>query len=119
MCQNRTCSQKPLSGACAKVQGHATTQLQLSNQSPVMCQLGISVMTDDLRWLQLCRDIVDLRRQWVHGKIANRMDRGLPAILCCRVRGVVAAPSAARQLTGPLTDLPGDAQDAQSQKRLS
>src|SRR6266536_5222423 len=44
MCQNRTDSQKPLSGAWAKVQGHATAQLQLSNQSPVMCQLGISVM---------------------------------------------------------------------------
>jgi hypothetical protein len=26
------------------VQGHATTQLQLSNQSPVMCQLAGSVM---------------------------------------------------------------------------
>jgi len=26
------------------VQGQATAQLQLSNQSPVMCQLGISVM---------------------------------------------------------------------------
>src|SRR6516225_2920864 len=44
MCQKRTDSQKPLSGACAKVQGQATAQLQLSNQSPVMCQLGISVM---------------------------------------------------------------------------
>src|SRR5215510_4937406 len=45
MCQNRTDSQKPLSGAWANVQGHATAQLQLSNQSPVMCQLGISVMS--------------------------------------------------------------------------
>src|SRR6516164_3435994 len=44
MCQKRTDSQKPLSGACAKVQGQATAQLQLSNQSPLMCQLGISVM---------------------------------------------------------------------------
>src|SRR5215472_5898748 len=44
MCQKRTDSQKPLSGACANVQGQATAQLQLSNQSPVMCQLGISVM---------------------------------------------------------------------------
>src|SRR5215467_5782836 len=44
MCQKSTDSQKPLSGACAKVQGQATAQLQLSNQSPVMCQLGISVM---------------------------------------------------------------------------
>src|SRR5262249_47083185 len=44
MCQNRTDSQKPLSGAWANVQGHATAQLQLSNQSPVMCQLAISVM---------------------------------------------------------------------------
>src|SRR3974390_1187367 len=44
MCQKRTDSQKPLSGACAKVQGQVTAQLQLSNQSPLMCQLGISVM---------------------------------------------------------------------------
>src|SRR5262249_40091011 len=44
MCQKRTDSQKPLSGGCAKVQGQATAQLQLSNQSPVMCQLGISVI---------------------------------------------------------------------------
>src|ERR1700724_3221292 len=44
MCQKRTDSQKPLSGAWAKVQGHATAQLQLSNQSPVICQLGISAM---------------------------------------------------------------------------
>src|SRR6266481_3076554 len=44
MCQNSTDSQKPLSGAWATVQGHATAQLQLSNQSPVMCQLGIWVM---------------------------------------------------------------------------
>src|SRR5216684_7275849 len=44
MCQNSTDSQKPLSGAWAKVQGHATAQLQLSNHSPVMCQLGLSVM---------------------------------------------------------------------------
>src|SRR5262245_12337178 len=44
MCQNSTDSQKPLSGAWAKVQGHATAQLQLSNHSPTMCQLGISAM---------------------------------------------------------------------------
>jgi hypothetical protein len=44
MCQNKTDSQKPLSGAWAKVQGQATAQLQLSNQSPVMRQLGISVI---------------------------------------------------------------------------
>src|SRR6478672_312108 len=49
MCQKRTDSQKPLSGAWAKVQGHATAQLQLSNQSPTMCQLGLSVMKDSLR----------------------------------------------------------------------
>src|SRR4029077_11086026 len=48
MCQKRTDSQKPLSGAWAKVQGHATAQLQLSNQSPTMCQLGLSVMKDSL-----------------------------------------------------------------------
>jgi hypothetical protein len=40
MCQNRTDSQTPLSGAWAKVQGQATAQLQLSNQSPVICQFG-------------------------------------------------------------------------------
>src|ERR1700758_1527692 len=51
MCQKRTDSQKPLSGAWAKVQGHATAQLQLSNQSPVMCQLGISAMTTSIRSL--------------------------------------------------------------------
>jgi hypothetical protein len=44
MCQNSTDSQKPLSGAWANVQGQATAQLQLSNQSPVMCQLASSVM---------------------------------------------------------------------------
>jgi hypothetical protein len=34
--------------AYAKVHGHATTQLQLSNQSPVMCQAGISgIRTSD------------------------------------------------------------------------
>jgi hypothetical protein len=49
MCQNNTDSQKPLSGGWAKVQGHATAQLQLSNQSPVMCQLGISVMMTSIR----------------------------------------------------------------------
>src|SRR5712691_9212715 len=49
MCQKRTDSQKPLSGAWAKVQGHATAQLQLSNQSPVMCQLGISIMRISIR----------------------------------------------------------------------
>jgi hypothetical protein len=38
-----------LSGAWAKVQGHATAQLQLSNQSPTMCQLGLSVMKNSLR----------------------------------------------------------------------
>jgi hypothetical protein len=37
-------SQKPLSGAWAKVQGHATAQLQLSIQSPLMCQLATSAM---------------------------------------------------------------------------
>src|SRR5258708_11337390 len=42
MCQNSTDSQKPLSGACAKVQGQGTAQLQLSNQSPTICQLGMS-----------------------------------------------------------------------------
>src|ERR1700739_461915 len=51
MCQKRTDSQKPLSGAWAKVQGHATAQLQLSNQSPVMCQLGISAMTTSIHSL--------------------------------------------------------------------
>src|SRR5215469_16225444 len=40
MCQNSTDSQKPLSGACAKVHGQGTAQLQLSNQSPTICQLG-------------------------------------------------------------------------------
>ena len=40
--QNSTDSQKPLSGACAKVQGQGTAQLQLSNQSPTICQLGMS-----------------------------------------------------------------------------
>src|SRR5262245_38411887 len=49
MCQKRTDSQKPLSGACAKVQGQATAQLQLSNQSPAMCQLGISAMRSSIR----------------------------------------------------------------------
>src|SRR5882757_9229821 len=49
MCQKRTDSQTPLSGAWAKVQGHATAQLQLSNQSPVMCQLGISIMRISIR----------------------------------------------------------------------
>src|SRR5271166_1203878 len=49
MCQNRTDSQNPLSGAWAKVQGHATAQLQLSNQSPTMCQLGISVIKTSIR----------------------------------------------------------------------
>src|SRR5262245_54359631 len=49
MCQNSTPSQKPLSGGWAKVQGHATAQLQLSNQSPVMCQPGISVMRTSIR----------------------------------------------------------------------
>src|SRR6185312_11958834 len=42
MCQNKTDSQTPLSGAWAKVQGQATAQLQLSNQSPVICQYGTS-----------------------------------------------------------------------------
>src|SRR4029077_10136816 len=49
MCQNRTDSQTPLSGAWAKVQGQATAQLQLSNQSPVICQFGISVMRNSTR----------------------------------------------------------------------
>jgi hypothetical protein len=44
MCQNSTDSQAPLSGTWAKVHGQATAQLQLSNQSPVMCQLGIWLM---------------------------------------------------------------------------
>src|SRR6516164_819914 len=44
MCQNRTDAQKPLSGGWANVQGHATAQLQLSNHSPVSCQLGPLVM---------------------------------------------------------------------------
>src|SRR5262245_47878119 len=44
MCQNSTDSQKPLSGAWAKVQGHATAQLQLSNQSPTMRQPVLSDM---------------------------------------------------------------------------
>jgi hypothetical protein len=41
---HRTSSQKPLSGAWTKVQGHVTAQLQLSNQSPAMCLVGTSVM---------------------------------------------------------------------------
>src|SRR5262247_1742451 len=49
MCQKRTDSQYPLSGAWANVQGHATAQLQLSNQSPEMCQLGIPVMKASVR----------------------------------------------------------------------
>src|SRR6476660_8443790 len=49
MCQNSTDSQKPLSGACAKVQGHATAQLQLSNQSPTMCQFGMSLTAASVR----------------------------------------------------------------------
>src|SRR5437588_424867 len=44
MCQNSTDSQKPLSGICAKVQGQATAQLQLSHQSPTMCQCGVSLI---------------------------------------------------------------------------
>src|SRR5215813_12200241 len=44
MCQNSTDSQKPLSGAWAKVHGQGTAQLQLSNQSPTMCQLGMSLI---------------------------------------------------------------------------
>src|SRR5215468_9540997 len=44
MCQNRTDSQKPLSGGWANVQGHATAQLQLSNQSPTTCHWGMSAM---------------------------------------------------------------------------
>src|SRR5678815_1417521 len=46
MCQNKTDSQKPLSGACAKVQGHGTAQLQLSNQSPTMRHRGISAIPE-------------------------------------------------------------------------
>jgi hypothetical protein len=38
-----------ISGAWAKVHGHATAQLQLSNQSPVICQLEISSMSDRRR----------------------------------------------------------------------
>src|SRR5947207_13584700 len=48
-CQNSTDSQKPLSGAWAKVQGQATAQLQLSNQSPTMCQLGMSLIGASIR----------------------------------------------------------------------
>src|SRR5215475_2534392 len=44
ICQNRTDSQKLLSGAWAKVQGHGIAQLQLSNQSPTMRQLGTAGM---------------------------------------------------------------------------
>src|SRR6516162_7975154 len=44
MCQNSTDSQKPLSGAWAKVHGQGTAQLQLSNQSPTICQLGKSLI---------------------------------------------------------------------------
>src|SRR4029434_3798715 len=47
--QNRTDSQKPLSGAWANVQGQATAQLQLSNQSPAMCQVGIPVTRASLQ----------------------------------------------------------------------
>jgi hypothetical protein len=50
MRQNKTDSQNPLSGAWANVHGQATAQLQLSNQSPVMCQLGISVMMTSIRY---------------------------------------------------------------------
>ena len=35
-----------LSGACAKAHGPATARQQLSNQSPVMCQLGTSAIRD-------------------------------------------------------------------------
>jgi len=48
MCQNRTESQTPLSGACANVQGQATAQLQLSNQSQAMRQAGVSAMASSL-----------------------------------------------------------------------
>jgi hypothetical protein len=37
-------SQKPLSGAWAKVHGQGTAQLQLSNHSPAMCQFGMSLI---------------------------------------------------------------------------
>ena len=33
-----------VSGACAKVQGQGTAQLQLSNQLPTICQLGMSLI---------------------------------------------------------------------------
>jgi hypothetical protein len=42
--QNSTDSQKPLSGTCAKVHGQGTAQLQLSNHSPTICQLGMSLI---------------------------------------------------------------------------
>src|SRR5580765_4341892 len=45
MCQNSTDSQNPLSGIWAKVQGQATAQLQLSNQSPAMRQRGMSLIS--------------------------------------------------------------------------
>src|SRR5512135_3563343 len=63
MCQNRTDSQKPLSGAWAKVQGHATAQLQLSNQSPLMCQPGMSAMIASLQLA--CRCALALQT-WKH-----------------------------------------------------
>src|SRR6516165_5873388 len=55
MCQNKTDSQTPLSGAWAKVQGQATAQLQLSNQSPMMCQFGISSIVTPLAFGALFR----------------------------------------------------------------
>src|SRR5271156_5478506 len=35
---------KPVSGAWAKVHGQGTAQLQLSNRSPTICQLGMSLI---------------------------------------------------------------------------
>src|ERR1700737_2701999 len=60
MCQNKTDSQNPLSGACANVHGQATAQLQLSNQSPVMCQLGISVMMTSIRYNTMTESVMPL-----------------------------------------------------------
>src|SRR5215813_13446907 len=55
MCQNSTDSQKPLSGAWAKVHGQGTAQLQLSNQSPRICQLGMwliwALQSNRRRWI--------------------------------------------------------------------
>ena len=53
-------SQKPLSGAWAKVHGQGTAQLQLSNQSPRICQLGKS----------LIRELRSDRRRWIIAVLA-------------------------------------------------